>query len=125
MRDLVADDVLKFSGQLGFYEHIARIEKSLCTDTLSITDSIDFFCRNQNLRNQILKTAPLDFLFEILFGFLFLSACCSKHIPLLIALAHNPGILECVDCRHQMLETEVHCEDNNGKNHRCNHHYDS
>ena len=125
MRNFVADDVLKFSGQLGFYEHIARIEKSLCTDTLSITDSLDFFSWNQNLRYQILKTASFDLFLEILFGFFLLSACCSKHIPLLIALAHNPGILECVDCRHQVLETEVHCEDNNGKNHRSNHHHDS
>ena len=49
MRDLVTDDMLKLSGKLRLYKHIAGIEKTLCTDALSIADSINFFGRNKNL----------------------------------------------------------------------------
>ena len=117
MRNFVSDDILQLSSELRFNKHITRIEKTLCTDTLSISDSIDFLCWDEDLRNQILKATPFDFLFEILFGFFLFSACCSQDLPFLSALAHKQLVLESVDEFHCNFDNLIHREDYKGKNH--------
>ena len=91
MRNFIADDVLEFASEFCFDKHIARIEKPCCTDTLSVPDSVNFFCRNKDLCNEILKTASLNFLFELLLGFLLFSACCPQYMPFFTGLAHKQG----------------------------------
>jgi hypothetical protein len=49
MWHFVSDDVLQLSSQLCLDKDITRVEKTLCTDALSVSDSINFFGWNKNL----------------------------------------------------------------------------
>ena len=89
MRDLVTDDVLKFGHKFRFDKHITREEETLSADSFSIADLIDFLSWNKHLVDEILKAEALDFLFEILFCLLLLTACGSEHIPLLGIFTHD------------------------------------
>ena len=78
----------------------------------------------ENLAYLILKPAPFYFLLKIIFGFLFFSTGCPKNIP--FHFAHDiKRILQCVNCSHDRLESQVYHPECKREDGRRDHDQDS
>ena len=75
--------------------------------------------RDKHLSDLILKPDSLYFLFEVLFGFLFLTSRCAQDIPFHFTHLNQLIKLQCVDACHQRLESEVDNPEKSGQQDSC------
>ena len=73
----------------GFNQYISRIRNLFFGNLLTVTDRIDFFGRNQHLRNILFQVAVADFGFDVLFYLILLASDRTNYIPLFRCFAHG------------------------------------
>ena len=83
-------------------------------------DLVYLFGGYEDLGNVILKVQPADLAFNILLGLLLLAPDGPENVPLLFQSAHE--LHKFINAFKDLLEADIHCEDNQGENKR-GHHY--
>ena len=85
----ITNDNRDLTDKGGFNQYISRIRNLLFGNLLTVTDRIDFFGRNQHLRNILFQVAVADFGFDVLFYLILLASDRTNYIPLFRCFAHG------------------------------------